>query len=371
MTIGFARRFASYKRGNLLLKDPKRLIKLLNDPSRPVQIIFAGKAHPKDTEGKEIIRQIIHFANQRDVRRRIVFLEDYDINVARFLVRGVDVWLNNPRRPMEASGTSGMKAAVNGALNMSTLDGWWCEGYTPEVGWVIGATEDYDDSGYQDVVESQAIYNILENEVVPLFYTRSADKLPRAWIHRVKNSIKRIAPCFNTHRMVGEYTRRFYNPAVAKWRYLTAEACSKAKAFSMWKSNITSAWSDFAIKDVQLQVNNNGQGTVQLNPKQPQIKVGSELSVRALVKLGNVDPDNVSVELYHGSVDAWGIIEDGSSVRMDRKESSEQDGEHWFVGLMLCKETGHQGIAVRVLPRHADLVNPCELGLILWETTVA
>ena len=366
LTVGFARRFVGYKRGNLLLKDPKRLVKLLASPNMPVQVVFAGKAHPRDTEGKEIIRQIIHFAAQYDVRRRIVFLEDYDIDVARVLVRGVDVWLNNPRRPMEASGTSGMKAAINGALNMSTLDGWWCEGYKPQVGWAIGAGESYEDAEYQDMVESQAIYNMLENEVIPLFYTRSADNLPRAWISRIKNSIKWIAPTFNTHRTVGEYTRRFYNPAVAKSQYLNEQACAKARTLAMWKSNMKTAWPEFAVKDVQV---NNGQINEQLNLKRPQLKVGSELNVRALVKLGKVSPDDVSVELYHGPVDAWGNIRDGSAVRLDYKETSQQDGEHWFVGLMPCRTSGRQGVAVRVLPRHDDLVGPYEPGLILWETT--
>lgn len=179
LTIGFARRFVGYKRANLLLKDPQRLINLLTNTQRPVQIIFAGKAHPSDTDGKDIVRQVVHFANQQEVRRHVVFIEDYDIDVARFLVRGVDLWLNNPRRPMEASGTSGMKAAVNGVLNMSVLDGWWCEGYTPDGGWAIGAGETYKDADYQDLVEVQMIYNLLENEVIPLFYTRSADNLPR------------------------------------------------------------------------------------------------------------------------------------------------------------------------------------------------
>ena len=368
LTIGFARRFASYKRGNLLLKDPNRLMKLLSDPDRPVQIIFAGKAHPKDAEGKDIIRQIIHFADQHDVRRRIVFLENYDIDIARILVRGVDVWLNNPRRPMEASGTSGMKAAVNGVLNMSTSDGWWCEGYTPDGGWVIGPGESYEDTDYQDMVESQAIYNMLENEVIPLFYTRSADNLPRAWIRRVKNSVKWIAPRFNTHRMVADYTRRFYNPAAAKWRYLTAEACTRAKAFSNWKSDMKNAWSEFTVKDVIMEVHN-GRGNEPLNPKQPQIKVGSQLSVKALVRLGSIHPNDVSVELYHGLVDTWENIRNGSAVRMNHEQASEQQGEHWFVGSMPCRETGRHGVAVRVLPRHADLTNPYEMGLILWETT--
>jgi starch phosphorylase len=368
LTIGFARRFASYKRGNLLLKDPQRLVKLLTNADRPVQIIFAGKAHPRDTEGKEIIRQIIHFASKYDVQRRVVFLEDYDIDVARMLVRGVDVWLNNPRRPREASGTSGMKAAINGALNVSTLDGWWCEGYRPEGGWAIGAEQTYNDTDYQDLVESQATYNLLENEVIPLFYTRSADDLPRAWMHRAKNSIKWVAPRFNTHRMVTEYTQRFYNPAVARWRYLTTEAMARARGLSMWKSNIKRAWSEFAIKDVQIHVKN-GQDNEQLNLKQPQLKVGAQLSISALVKLADVSPDDVSVELYHGPVDSDGNIRNGSAVRMDYKETTGQDGEHWFVGSMFCRETGRQGVAVRVLPRNVDLVNPYEPGLILWETT--
>jgi len=368
LTIGFARRFATYKRGTLLLRDPQRLIKLLTDSKRPMQLVFAGKAHPKDAEGKDIIRHIIHFATQHDVKRRIVFLENYDMDMARVMVRGVDVWLSNPRRPMEASGTSGMKAAVNGVLNMSTLDGWWCEGYTPDGGWVIGAGEQYDDPDYQDIVESQAIYNMLENEVIPLFYARSADNLPRAWIRRVKNSIKWIAPRFNTNRMVAEYTRRFYNPAAAKWRYLTAEAMARAKAFSQWKTGIRDAWPDCAVKDVVMEVQERD-GSEQLNPRQPQLKVGSELHVRTLVRLGRISPEDVSVELYHGRVDGWGNIRDGAAVRMDMESPADEQGEYWFTGSMSCEQTGQHGVAVRILPRHDDLANPYELGLILWEKT--
>ncbi|HLB74654.1 MAG TPA: alpha-glucan family phosphorylase [Sedimentisphaerales bacterium] len=368
LTIGFARRFATYKRGSLLLKDPQRLIKLLTDSRRPIQLIFAGKAHPRDAEGKDIIRHIVHFAGQNDVRRRIVFLENYDIDMARVMVRGVDVWLSNPRRPMEASGTSGMKAAVNGVLNMSTLDGWWCEGYTPDGGWVIGGGEDYENPDYQDLVESQALYNMLENEVIPLFYTRSVDNLPRAWIRRVKNSIKWIAPRFNTHRMLAEYTRKFYNPAAAKWRYLTAEAMARAKAFSQWKANIREAWAECAVKDVIMEVNQDD-ASEQLNPRQPQLKLGSQLSVRTLVRLGRIRPDDVSVELYYGPVDGWGSITEGAAVRMEYEKASDEQGEHWFRGSMSCKKTGQHGLSVRILPRHADLVNPHELGLILWEKT--
>ncbi len=367
LTIGFARRFATYKRANLLLKDPQRLVKLLSDKTRPVQIIFSGKAHPKDAEGKDIIRQIINFANQYNLKRQIVFLEDYDINVARVMVQGVDVWLSSPRRPMEASSTSGMKAAINGGLNMSTLDGWWCEGYRPEVGWVVGASEIYEDHNYQDTVESEAIYNILENETVPFFYTRQADNMPRGWICKMKNSIRFLAPIFNTHRMIAEYTRKCYNPAAARWRYLTAEAMSRARALSMWKANMKKAWLEFAIKDVKVQVNG-AQNDKPIDPKHAQLKYGSELNIEALVKLGDAGPDEVSVEVYHGPVDARGNITDGSTIRMDHKEQVGRTGEHWFVGSMPCSASGRQGLAVRILPNNPDLVSPYDLGLILWET---
>ncbi|TFG90639.1 MAG: alpha-glucan family phosphorylase, partial [Candidatus Atribacteria bacterium] len=369
LTIGFARRFASYKRGNLLLKDPERLVKILNNSQRPVQIIFAGKAHPRDNEGKEIIRQIIHFASKYNIRRRIVFLEDYDINVARVLVRGVDVWLNTPRRPMEASGTSGMKAAINGALNMSTLDGWWVEGYSPEVGWVIGNGEDYEESGYQDIVESQAIYNLIENEIVPLYYTRTADDLPRAWIYRMKKSIKRLTPRFSTHRMVREYTSRFYIPSDRDWKYFSSDNMKKAKELSGWKAKVSRVWERLEIKDVQIgKVEDSSAASI--NPGNSQLTVGSEIEVRALVNLDSLEPSDVSVELYHGLVDSWGNIENGISVKMSVCEEG-SNSECWFSGVMKCAQTGQYGVAVRVLPSHKDITNPYQLGLILWESTQA
>jgi starch phosphorylase len=250
---------------------------------------------------------------------------------------------------------------------MSTLDGWWCEGYKPEGGWAIGAGRSYEDGNYQDTIESQAIYGILENEVIPLFYTRSTDNLPRAWIRRVKNSIKWIAPQFNTHRMIADYTRRFYNPAMAKHSYLTTANCKRAREFSKWKTEMNRAWHEFAVKDVIMEVHN-GDGDKKLNSKQPQLKVGSQLSIRTLVKLGNINPKDISVELYYGPVDAWGNIRRGSAIRMDYEESSEQQEEHWFSGTMSCKNAGQHGVAVRLLPNHNDLVNPYEMGLILWET---
>ena len=213
LTIGFARRFATYKRATLLLRDVDRLKRILTDPKRPVQILLAGKAHPHDTEGKELIRQIIRFARDPQVRRTVVFLEDYDISVARYLVQGADVWLNTPRRPNEASGTSGMKLLANGGLNLSILDGWWDEAYDREVGWAIGNGEEYSNPEYQDQVESEALYHILENDVVPLFYDRDAAGIPRGWLAKMKASMKRLSPIFSTNRMVAEYAERFYLPA--------------------------------------------------------------------------------------------------------------------------------------------------------------
>ncbi len=368
LTIGFARRFATYKRGNLLLMDPERLIKLLTHSERPIQLIFAGKAHPKDSQGKEIIRQIVHFAARNDVRRKLVFLEDYDMDVARYMVQGVDVWLNNPRVPMEASGTSGMKAAVNGVLNLSTLDGWWCEGYRPQGGWAIGAGETYDDLDYQDTVELQAVFNLLENEIIPLFYTRSVDKLPRAWISRMKNSIRYIAPRFNTSRMVAEYTRRFYEPAAEKWQYLTASGMARARSLSKWKSNLKETWGKIAIEDVDIEMVN-GDKVSQLNGHDAQLEVGAQLKVTASVRLGEVKPDDIAVQIYYGPVDAWGSIGNGKAFEMAYQGNGNPQHICTFAGSISCLNSGKCGVALRVLPKHADLADPYEPGMILWEST--
>ncbi len=369
LTIGFARRFASYKRGDLLLRDAERLIKMLSRTDRPIQFVFAGKAHPRDTEGKDMIRNIVHFAQSDEVRRRIIFLEDYDIDVARVMVQGVHVWLNTPRRPMEACGTSGMKAAINGVLNLSTLDGWWCEAYECGSGWSIGAGETYQDPDYHDMIECQAVYEILENEIIPLYYDRGADNLPRTWIKCMKNCIQQIAPAFNTHRMVADYTTKFYNPAAARWRYLAAEAMTRAKALSQWKNSMRENWPEFMIKEVLMDVAGQD-GKCTLIQKESQIKAGTEIHVRACVTLGQVSPEQVSVELYHGTLDTWGNIQDGSAVEMQFDQANDEPGHFWFRSAIPCVKTGQHGVSVRVLPKHPDQVNPHELGLILWENSV-
>jgi glycogen phosphorylase len=365
-TIGFARRFATYKRGALLFSDIERVTKLFTDPERPVQIIFAGKAHPKDNAGKEIIRKIVHFANQSNVRRRVVFLEDYNIDVARYMVQGVDVWLNNPRRPMEASGTSGMKAAMNGIMNVSTLDGWWCEGYQPDGGWVIGAGESYDDLNYQDRVESASMYRLLENEVVPLFYERGADRLPREWVKRMKNTIKYIAPRFNTHRMLADYTRKFYSPSMKRWKELTDGNMAKAKGLSAWLNQMQQHWSEVEVLNVWAGLEGESMED-DFAVSQPHLQVGSRLNVEAEVKLGQIKPEDVNVEVFFGEVDSWGNIKDGKATSMVCEESKGKNNVYRFKGSLVCEGSGQHGFAVRVLPKHADLANPCDTGLIAWE----
>ncbi|MHB0871045.1 MAG: alpha-glucan family phosphorylase [Chloroflexota bacterium] len=352
LTIGFSRRFATYKRATLLFRHPERLRAILNNKERPVQIVIAGKAHPKDNPGKELIRQVIHFARQEEFRRQIVFLEDYDMVVARYLVRGADLWLTTPRRPLEASGTSGMKVALNGGLNMSVLDGWWCEAYEPGLGWSIGRGEQYQDEEYQDEVEANAVYNLLEKEVVPLFYNRGSDGLPRDWISKMKNNFKQLCPVFNTDRMVMEYLREIYLPSAERSRELSADDMARAKTLAHWKRDIRSRWPGVQVLRVEAEVPS-------------EVPVGSLVEVRADVRLGEIRPEDVTVELYHGPMDADLEIRDGVPIQMicvDRNG----DGTYGFSGAIPCSASGVRGYALRVLPKNDDLSNPYETGLILW-----
>ena len=352
LTIGFARRFASYKRATLLLRDPERLARILNDRERPVQIIFAGKAHPQDNPGKELIRHIIHLARREEFRRRIVFIEDYDMVVARYLVQGADVWLNTPRRLREASGTSGMKAAVNGGLNMSILDGWWVEAYRFNTGWAIGRDEEYTDSQYQDEVESSAIYDLLEKEIVPLFYERGPDGLPRGWIALMKAAMRSICPVFNTNRMIHEYAERFYLPSAERYQRLAENGMARARALAEWKSQVQNHWPEIRVESVEADT-------------PAELQVGDELEVRAQVHLGPLGPQDVAVELCQGLLDDKGQIPGGEVIAMSHVQSDD-GGRHLFVGAIPCRASGLHGYALRILPRHEDLSNPYEPGLILW-----
>jgi starch phosphorylase len=353
LTIGFARRFATYKRGTLLFRNLERLIAIINNKDRPVQIIFAGKAHPRDHGGKELIAEILHVARRPELRRRIVFLEDYDMNVARYLVQGVDVWLNNPRRPLEASGTSGMKVACNGGLNLSILDGWWVEGYAQNNGWAIGHGEEYTDLTYQDDVESRAIYDLLEQEIVPLFYTRSSDGLPRGWLRMMKQAISTICPFFNTNRMVQEYVEKCYWPSSQRTAQLSADNLKRAGQLAQWRKGLLRGWGQVRVE------------AVEADGADP-MHVGTELRVKARVHLGGLAPDDVEVQLFHGVVDSLGEIPSPRTVAMSHN-GAPKDGASWvYQGVIPCRSSGQHGFAVRVLPKNADLANPFEPGLVCW-----
>jgi starch phosphorylase len=354
LTIGFARRFATYKRGDLMLRDIDRIKQIINNSDRPVQFVFAGKAHPKDDAGKELIRHIVHFSRDESVRRRIVFLEDYDINMARYLVQGVDVWLNNPRRPMEASGTSGMKVIANGGLNFSVLDGWWAEGYDPTVGWEIGRGEDYTDLGYQDHVEAQDIYETLEREIAPLFYQRGADGLPYGWVAKMKASMKKLAPIYTTARMVREYTETYYVTAGRRARSLAENDFSRAKALIIWKEKLRSHWGEVRVASVTTEAD--------------KLSAGTSAPVKASIVLGSaITPDDVTVQLYAGPVDADRNLVETHIAALTLDAAASSDGKYTYNGMLPSDKSGQLGFTVRVLPSHPDAVLPQELPLITWE----
>ena len=357
LTIGFARRFATYKRGTLLLRDPDRLAAILNNRERPVQVIFAGKAHPHDDAGKALIQQIVSLSRDPRFRQRMVFLENYDMSVARYLVQGVDVWLNTPLRPLEASGTSGMKAIVNGVLNLSILDGWWDEAYCdyrnnrPRIGWAIGNGESYSDAAYQDQVEATAIYDILERDVVPVFYDRQSDGLPYRWISMMKASIGNLCRFFNTHRMVREYTERFYLNADEQYRKLSSDSGKRAAKLSASIARIRSAWNE-----INIQILDSGLPL--------EVQSGEAVRFQALVKTGSLSKDDICVELYTGPLNAAGEIYDPDIVPLTMV--GEKDGGYIYETTVPCNNSGEHGYTVRVLPYNEDLTNKFLPKLIHW-----
>lgn len=353
LTIGFARRFATYKRGTLLFRDIERLKKIISNPHRPVQIIFAGKAHPHDNGGKELIKNIAEICRREEFRDHIVFLEDYDINVARYMVQGVDVWLNNPRRPLEASGTSGMKVPPNGGLNFSILDGWWDEAYDGQNGWAIGNREEYTDLEYQDEVESNALYNVLENEIIPLYYERGRDDIPRQWVTAMKWSMQTVCPQFSTNRMVADYFNKFYTNASRRYINMTSDDFKKSKELKSWKDNIYSKWSKVSFENTMSEMPSRN------------LQVGSKFEVKTIVNLGNIAPDSVRVELYHGKLSMKNEITEPTIVEM--KHSSDLgNGRHSFIGSLECVNTGQSGYAIRMYPYHKDLGYKFDMKMIIW-----
>ncbi len=351
LTICFARRFATYKRAGLLLKDIHHLTRLITDEERPIQFVFAGKAHPNDNEGKDIIKKIVEFARMHDVRHRVVFLEDYDINIARYMVQGCDVWLNTPRRPNEACGTSGMKASANGGLNLSILDGWWCEGFRESRGWKIGNGDVYDDHDYQDEVESQALFNILENDVIPKFYHRERGNPPLQWIMMMKEAMKMAIIDFSSDRMVREYSKRFYIPASRNFNLLTEDSAWKAKELALTQSRLTSLWSSIRLSKPKL--------TSEID-----FTVGDTFRITVEVFLGELSPEEVDVQIYHGKLRMSDNLEGSRPETMWLQETI-SDGKHIYACTITCSDSGRFGYTARVIPKGDEVLRNTP-GLITW-----
>jgi glycogen phosphorylase len=351
LTIAFARRFATYKRATLLLQDEKRLMSIINNSKYPVQFIFAGKAHPRDNEGKELIKKIFQFASKPEVRDRFVFLENYDMHLARHLLQGADVWLNTPRRPFEACGTSGMKAAINGLLNVSILDGWWCEGYAEERGWRIGNGEEYDDHSYQDALESQALYNVLENDVIPCFYDRKNGDLPSCWIKKMKASMKMAMQTFCSLRMVSDYENRYYIPAARQWDLLFADNAGQAYKLAAQIKRLRSLWKKIQINP-----------PVRLTPEP--YRVGDSFQVTAEVDLAELTPDEVDVELYYGNLKSLETLSTSHVEPMQMRENN-GNGNYLYACSLKCEVSGRFGFTVRVSPAGDERIKSTP-GLLTW-----
>ncbi len=352
LTIGFARRFATYKRATLLLRDPARLEALLTNEEQPVQFVFAGKAHPADNFGKDFIRQLVHFAQRANVRHRIVFLENYDISIARSMVQGVDVWLNTPQRPNEASGTSGMKAAANGVMHASVLDGWWDEGYSKDCGWAIGNGEEFEDSEYQASVESQALYNLLENEIIPAFYDRPSGDLPTNWIHMMKASIQMALSRFSSHRMVQEYQSMAYNDLFDVYTKLLDNNAAEGRQLVTQRERLNAMWRHVQIEqpwpDREISV----------------LHVGDKFSVTTRVHLGQIQPDEVDVEVYYGPVDSQNKIT-ASHIQTMSKVEDLGSGAYVYRQDITCESTGRYGFTTRITPHGAPWKNVIP-GFLTW-----
>jgi starch phosphorylase len=357
LTIGFARRFATYKRGTLIFRNLERFKKLLNDSDRPIQFIFAGKAHPKDAGGQDLIRQIHQFSMSPEFRGKVVFVENYDMGLARDLVSGVDVWLNTPRRTQEASGTSGQKAAMNGTLNFSILDGWWNEGFSPENGWAFGDKEHYKSFEEWDSWDSDELYDVLENDIIPMYYERNENNIPEKWIAKVKNSLQTVTPHYNTNRMIKQYVEMKYLPAYELGKNYLANDFQIARDVALWKDKIENHWSGVSIETSQ-----------NLDKKHASIvlKYGEAWKVEVSVKLGQLKPEHVKVQIYllKGKKD---LLSDKEFEIFEMKVSEKIESNGYkYQAEIIPSDSGNYSYTIRIIPYHKDLVNPMELGIIEW-----
>lgn len=347
LTIGFARRFAGYKRATLLFRDPNRLAAILNNRDAPVQFIFAGKAHPRDEPAKALIREVVELSSRPQFRDRLILLEGYDVEMARSLVQGCDIWLNTPLRPLEASGTSGMKACANGALHMSVLDGWWWEAYRPGLGWSVGRPRVDDDPEVQDAFDAQSIYDLLENDVTRSFYDRDPEGIPRDWVARMKASIAAFGPVFNTSRMVREYAEKAYAPAAASWERLTAGDLAIAREQAAWVERVSTHWGEVKICDID---------------DQP---AAEAVAVTVRVHPGELRPEDIRVDVVYGFTDAAGELTPDHTARLEYRERTE-DGLCTYAGSFAPARGGRWGYTVRILPDHPYLHDPFALQLAHW-----
>jgi glycogen phosphorylase len=352
LTIGFARRVPSYKRLTLMLNDPQRLTGLLLDPERPIQIVIAGKAHPADEGGKRLIQQMVRFADTETVRRRIVFLPDYDMALAHYLVQGCDVWLNNPLRPLEACGTSGMKVALNGGLNVSVRDGWWDEWYDGANGWEIPTADGVADPGRRDELEASALYELLAKSVAPLFYDVSHDGVPGGWVEMIRHTLRSLGPKVQADRMVGDYVRHLYAPAAESSRALAASRFGAARELAAWKARIRAEWPAVRLEHVEA------------DGAEPNL--GAVLDVRATAALGGLTPDDVSVEVVYGQPGDDDEIIEPSYVTLTADTDSAAAPLTRFSGAVELGRPGPFGYTVRVLPKHPLLASRAELGLVTY-----
>jgi starch phosphorylase len=352
LTIGFARRVPTYKRLTLMMRDPERLKALLLHPTRPIQIVIAGKSHPADETGKRLIQEIVRFSDDPAIRHRIVFLPNYDIAMAQQLYPGCDIWLNNPLRPYEACGTSGMKAAMNGALNLSILDGWWDEWYDGDNGWAIPSADGVSDADRRDDIESEALYDLIENEVAPRFYDVDGSRLPNRWIEMVRHTLKTLGPKVLAARMVGDYVRQLYMPAAVNAAERAADP-SVSRDLAEWKARVRSAWPGVHIDHVE----SSGVGDAPA--------LGSKLTVRVFAALGDLEPEDVDVQIVHGRVAGEDVLKDTTVESIPHMETYE-GGRHLYEASVDLDDTGPFGYTVRILPSHPLLISAGEMGLVAW-----
>lgn len=354
LTIGFARRFATYKRADLIFRDMARVQRILNNKSFPVQIIFAGKAHPADRPAHEVIKQIHDIAQKDGFKGKVFLVENYNMTLSRNLVQGVDIWLNNPRRPLEASGTSGQKVCINGIINLSIFDGWWCEGYNGKNGWVIGDDTHYENEQYQDDADSQSLYSLLEDVIIPLYYKRNDKGIPVEWVRIMKESIKSIAPVFSIYRMVQDYTREFYVPCIERVRQIKNSNYDYARELAEWKQKIYKEW-----PNVQILADKDG-----VLLKEQHAKSGENISFNAIVRLGNLTPDDIEVQVYYGSV-SNNTIQQGESVAM-HVSGQHDPSTYTYTATLNIADGGEYGYSFRIVPKHPNLFNKYDMPLMKW-----